>query len=86
MRVFAFPCDSSFRAVLRICLLAAVLPVSGCGAMVAGGVVMGAGSAVVGVGTMATKGAVGAVRLTGRTAGAAVGMVIPENEPDAEAQ
>lgn len=72
--------------MLRLFLFAAILPVSGCGAMVAGGVVMGAGSAVVGAGTMATKGAVGAVRLTGRTAGAVAGMVIPENDPEVEAQ
>ncbi|WP_420409710.1 hypothetical protein [Hoeflea sp.] len=46
-------------------LLASVLLLSGCGTYMVASTVSGAGSAVVG-------GAVGAVRLTGRTAGAVV--------------
>jgi len=79
-----FPYSSRF--VFHISLLAAILPFTGCGTMIAGGVGMGTASAVVGAGSMVTKGAFGVVRQTVRSAGSVAGMVIPENDPDVEAQ
>ncbi len=60
--------NTSFRRLAQLSTLCLVsLPLSGCGTYMVAKTVTGAGSVVVG-------GAVGAVKLTGKTAGAVVGI------------
>lgn len=60
--------NTSFRRLAQLSTLALLcLPVSGCGTYMVAKTITGAGSVVVG-------GAVGAVKLTGKTAGAVVGI------------